>query len=142
MTIAPRVQVYTQLSCDELHRAGLPSNPSLSSIITPEPIDPAPIPVYFPYDATSREHDTPEGPRQFVSPDCLSDPAVQAGAARLQTMMATITGIFTVCSTTLWGHYGQKYGRTKVLATSTLGILTTYLPPYVHLPRDSHLHLQ
>ncbi|KAH9959658.1 major facilitator superfamily domain-containing protein [Russula dissimulans] len=134
MTAAPRVQVYTQLSCNALHRRQhhgpsdprLPSNPSLSSIIIPGPINP-PIPLYFLHDTTSREHDAPEGQPQFVSQDCLSDPAVQAGAARLQTTVATITGILTVCSTTWWGHYGQKHGRTRVLATSTLGLLTTDL---------------
>ncbi|KAI9510741.1 MFS general substrate transporter [Russula earlei] len=132
MTLAPRVQVYTQLSCNALHRRQhhglsgdtLPSNPSLSSILIQEQIDPPPILVYFPYAIKSSDHDS-EGPRQILSQDCLSDPTVQADAARLQATMATITGILTLCSTTWWGHYGQKHGRTKVLATSTLGLLTT-----------------
>ena len=59
---------------------------------------------------------------------------MQAGAARLQTIVATITGFFSVCSTTWWGHYGQKHGRTKVLVASTFGLLTTYITSFTPLP--------
>ncbi len=122
MTLAPRVQVYTQVSCNALYQGQqygpsantLPSNPSPSSIIVPDPILPVHTPVYFPHfsNSNSQEHHRAEGPRQFLSQDCLSDPAVQAGAARLQTTIATTTGLLTVCSSTWWGHYGQKHGRT------------------------------
>lgn len=148
MTIAPRVQVYTQLSCNTLYRrqhyGSLPSNPSLSPINVPEYFAPAFIPVYFPYFSNFREHNRAEIPRRnFQSQDCLSDPAVQAGAASLQTTMATIMGILSVCSTTWWGHYGQKHGRTKVLAASTLGLLTTYIPSFILSPSAvSYAHSQ
>lgn len=143
MTLAPRVQVYTQLSCNALHQGRqygpsaniLPNNPSLSSILVPEHAIPLPLhtSVYFPHFSGSQEHRA-EGSRQFQSQDCLSDPAVQAGAARLQTIVATITGFFSVCSTTWWGHYGQKHGRTKVLVASTFGLLTTYITSFTPLP--------
>ncbi|KAF8501486.1 MFS general substrate transporter [Russula emetica] len=135
MTLAPRVQVYTQLSCNALHRRQLygpsgnilPSNHSLPPTLAPEYIAPSLSPVYLPHFSNSRGYNGAEVPWQFLSQDCLSDPAVQSGAASLQTTMATIMGILSVCSTTWWGHYGQKHGRTKVLAASTLGLLSTDL---------------
>jgi len=142
MTLAPRVQVYTQLSCNALHQGRqygpsaniLPNNPSSLSILALDHAIPLHTSVYFPQLSDSREHHRAEGSRQFQSQDCLSDPAVQAGAARLQTIIATITGFFSVCSTSWWGHYGQKHGRTKVLVASTLGLLTTYIPSFTPLP--------
>ena len=146
MTIAPRVQVYTQLSCNALyqgqHYGSLLSNPSLSSFHVPEDIASPFIPVYFQHFSNLLEHNSPEVPRKLQSKDCLSDPAVQAGAARLQATMATIMGILSVCSTTWWGHYGQKHGRTKVLAASTLGLLTMYTPSILSPPTLSHVHSQ
>ena len=146
MTLAPRVQVYTQLSCNTLHQRQhsgppdniLPFNHSLPPILVPEYIAPAFIPVYFPHSSYFRERNGAEVPRLSRSQDCLSDPAVQAGAARLQTTVATIVGILSVCSTTWWGHYGQKHGRTKVLAASTLGLLTTYKLSSAVPPTLSH----
>ncbi|KAI0303849.1 major facilitator superfamily domain-containing protein [Multifurca ochricompacta] len=133
MTLAPRVQVYTRLSCNALHRHryqhfdpsgnNLPLHLSPTSILASEYVTLAPIPVYFPH----FEDNDPEGPRQHLSQGCLSDPAVQAGAARLQTVMVTVMGLLSACTTTWWGHYGQKHGRTKVLAASTLGLLLTDL---------------
>src|SRR6266849_8086975 len=128
MTLAPRVQVYTQLSCNALHRRQhyglsgniLHSNHSLPPTLAPEYIAPSLTPVYFQHFTNSRGHNGAEVPWQFPSQECLSDPAVQSGAARLQTTMATIMGILSVCSTTWWGHYGQNHGRTKFLAASTL----------------------
>src|SRR6266850_2460790 len=133
MTLAPRVQVYTQLSCNALYRGqqyGPSANtlPTLSYISVPDHVVPVHTPLYLPPSHSSQEHHRAEGPRQ--SQDCLSDPAVQAGAARLQATIATITGLLAVCSTTWWGHYGQKHGRTRVLKASTLGLLTTYISPF------------
>lgn len=151
MTLAPRVQVYTQLSCNALHQRQhhgpsedmLPSSHLLSPVLGPQHIPPPPIPIYFPHFSKSRGHDSAKGPKEHLSQDCLSDSAVQAGAARLQTTMATITGLLSVCSTTWWGHYGQNHGRTKVLAASTLGLLTTYIPSSIPFPpTPSHLHSQ
>jgi len=153
MTLAPRVQVYTQVSCNALYQGQqygpsantLPSNPSPSSIIVPDPILPVHTPVYFPHfsNSNSQEHHRAEGPRQFLSQDCLSDPAVQAGAARLQTTIATTTGLLTVCSSTWWGHYGQKHGRTRVLTAATLGLLATYISAFTWLPPTfSHVYSQ
>ena len=137
MTAAPRVQVYTQLACNAAY--GKPPHEHSNFILPPHlslPFAPAsehatvtPIPVHFPRFSHSPEYADSEGPRQAWSERCFSDPVVQAGAARLQTIMATIMGVLSVCTTAWWGHYGQKHGRTKVLAAATLGALFTYALP-------------
>ena len=153
MTLAPRVQVYTQISCNALYQRQhyglsgniLPSNYSLLPTLAPEYIAPSSSPLHLPHFSNSRGYNGPEVPWQFLflSQDCLSNPAVQSGAASLQTTMATIMGILSVCSTTWWGHYGQKHGRTKVLAASTLGVLFTYTPSFMPFPSTvSHVHSQ
>ncbi|KAH9960045.1 major facilitator superfamily domain-containing protein [Lactifluus volemus] len=133
MTIAPRVQVYTQLSCNTSHGQqhddpfGEILLPHVSSPSTLGSEHPAPIPVFFPHFSNLQQDDGAHGPRQVVSQDCLSDPDVQAGAARLQAVMITVMGVLSACTTSWWGHYGQKHGRNKVLAASTFGLLLTDL---------------
>jgi MFS family permease len=132
MTIAPRVQVYTQLSCNTLHGQqndgpfGDIHPPHVSSPSTFGSEHPVPIPVHFLHFSNPRQDDGAHGPPQLVSQGCLSDPAVQAGAARLQAVMITVMGVLSACTTSWWGHYGQKHGRNKVLAASTIGLLLTY----------------
>lgn len=135
MTTAPRVQVYTQLACNAAYGKQphdhsdyiLPPHLSSAPVFALERATVSPIPVHFPHFSHSPEHTNSEDPRQVLSERCFSDPAVQANAARLQTMMFTIVGVLSVCTTAWWGHYGQKHGRTKVLAASTLGALFTDL---------------
>ncbi|KAI9440077.1 hypothetical protein H4582DRAFT_1944898 [Lactarius indigo] len=135
MTTAPRVQVYTQLACNAAYgkqphdHSDYILPPLLSSAYVPllEHATVTPIPVHFPHFSHSPEHTNSEDPRQVLSERCFSDPEVQARAARLQTIVATTMGILSVCTTAWWGHYGQKHGRTKVLAAATLGTLFTDL---------------
>jgi hypothetical protein len=151
MTLASRVQVYTQLSCDTLHRQQLygpsgdilPSYLSSLSILASEHPAPIPTPILFPHFSNRRQdHDT-EGLAQLTSQRCLSDPAVQAGAARLQAIMIAVMGVLSVCTTSWWGHYGQKHGRNKVLAASALGLLLTYIHPFIPFPlTPSHVPSQ
>ena len=146
MTTAPRVQVYTQLACNSAYGKQphdhsdyiLPPHLSLPPPV-PEHATIIPIPVHFPHFSHSPEHTNSEDPPKVLSQRCFSDPAVQAAAARLQTIMATTMGVLSVCTTAWWGHYGQKHGRTKVLAASTLGTLFTYSPPLCTFLPSSHL---
>ncbi|KAI5118105.1 hypothetical protein M0805_005212 [Coniferiporia weirii] len=126
MTIAPRVEVFTQLSCS----AVLGHLPDYNHTQTRE--------------LASQLHsfyslDDPEidDPLRIPTKRCLSDPAVQAGAARLQTIMTTSMGLLTVLTTGWWGHFGERHGRTRVLAASTLGLLLTDIVfVLVSLPRS------
>jgi hypothetical protein len=57
----------------------------------------------------------------------LGNPAVQAGAARLQATMTTTMGFLSALTTGWWGHFGERNGRTKVLAGATFGLFLTYV---------------
>lgn len=164
MTLAPRVQVYTQLSCNAVyghdgynHTVHDRSSPVLSA----SPTYNAHAPFYLSLDpagphldhrsfnvsdigAASRSrsrnvvfvneddsnNDEPD-PRAEPSKRCLSDPEVQAGAARIQTMMTTVMGTLSAVTTGWWGHFGEQHGRTRVLAAATLGLLLTCVHPCV-----------
>ncbi|KAG7451200.1 uncharacterized protein BT62DRAFT_406404 [Guyanagaster necrorhizus] len=140
MTTAPRVEVFTQLACSRLHphpfNHTLVEVPSFSSdhIISisssVDPLGPHLSPSYltqvihFDYTANRTSDDDP---RDLPSPQCLSDPAVQAAAAQLQTIMVTTMGLLSALTTGWWGHFGERHGRTKVLAIATSGLFFTDL---------------
>jgi hypothetical protein len=149
MTLAPRLEVYTQLACNNLyghHEWNHTQHPTsnFSSDIVKIPlhasIDPL-GPHFHPYslfpeagttflDPNDRlvvndDTDDTEDPRRIPSPRCVSDPEVQASAARLQTMMTTTMGLLSALTTGWWGHFSERHGRTKVLALSTFGLFLT-----------------
>ncbi|KAH6909108.1 major facilitator superfamily domain-containing protein [Coprinopsis sp. MPI-PUGE-AT-0042] len=66
-------------------------------------------------------------PRRLPTARCLSDPAVQANAAKLQAIITTTMGLLSAFTTGWWGRFGERYGRTKVLAVATFGLLWTDL---------------
>lgn len=163
MTLAPRVEVFTQLSCNRLHgdhrwnhTQTAPAQLHASLFASIDPLGPHFIPatlfspaqqsqVFVQHNASSapititlsdlasgddtdrRDSDDTEDPRRIPSARCQADPAVQAGAARLQTMMTTIMGLLSALTTGWWGHFGERNGRTRVLAISTLGLFLTDL---------------
>ncbi|KAJ3476132.1 hypothetical protein NLI96_g11375 [Meripilus lineatus] len=134
MTLAPRVQVFTQLSCNAIYGHDVynhtnspffPDHINTDSLVLQNP--------HSPYKSVSDDDDDNEtDPRSLPSTRCLSDPAVQAGAAKIQTIMTTIMGTLSALTTAWWGHFGQRYGRMRVLAISTLGLFLTSVPslPY------------
>ncbi|RDB26264.1 putative membrane protein C14C4.07 [Hypsizygus marmoreus] len=155
MTLAPRIEVFTQLSCNRLHghdrynhthissliptTGAIPQNPSARFLFSLDSLGPQLHPqhqdrrpyynVSFATDIGNDDDnaDPEEDPRRLPSSLCLSDPAVQAGAARLQTVMTTTMGLLSALTTGWWGHFGERHGRTKVLATATFGLFLTDL---------------
>ena len=146
MTVAPRVEVFTQLSCNALHynhtsfTISLPAHAASKSdshhLYVPIhlPSDSGPLPLFshfHPSDGTTplspitTYSNDDDDPRRIPSNKCLSDPAVQAGAARIQTTMTIISGALSALTTGWWGHFGERHGRTKLLAISTLGLFMT-----------------
>ncbi len=121
MTTAPRVEVFTQLACARLHPH--PFNHTLSpEIFTLSAYsDPHLSLVHL----TFEDNDEEEDPRRLPSNQCMSDSAVQAGAARLQTIMTTTMGLLSALTTGWWGHFGERHGRTKVMAIATFGLFLT-----------------
>lgn len=142
MTLASRVEVFTELSCHSLHEhynhtRVLPSHTSFNSTHhIADSVEPHLISVHLAslpdtY-TTARIHDNgdvdeDEDPRVIPSKKCVSDPAVQAGAARLQTIMTTTMGALSALTTGWWGQFGERHGRIRVLAISTFGLFLTYV---------------
>ncbi|KAJ6531834.1 major facilitator superfamily domain-containing protein [Mycena capillaripes] len=147
MTLAPRIEVFTQLSCSRLHHS---YNHTAATWVEATSVMPAYAPLYFGLDPLGPQfnpvpnqalpllglqEDEPwddddtgvDDPRQLPSPRCLSDPAVQAGAARIQTMFTTTMGFLSALTTGWWGRFGERHGRTKVLAFSVFGLFLTDL---------------
>ncbi|CAL1715812.1 unnamed protein product [Somion occarium] len=154
MTLAPRVQVFTQLSCNAIYGHDVYDHTNVSSGFLPaERINHLPLhfsldpsgphldtytlhsldleyhssPVAIPLTDNEDDDDDEPDPRSAPSKRCLSDPAVQAGAARIQTIMTTTMGALSALTTGWWGHFGERHGRTRVLAASTLGLFLTDL---------------
>ncbi|KDR76286.1 hypothetical protein GALMADRAFT_156377 [Galerina marginata CBS 339.88] len=140
MTMAPRVEVFTQLSCNKLHghhnwnhtqtTTDLYSlGPHLRHTSTSLLFNSSRPPHSFTANPNQdeRDSDDTEDPRRLPSARCLADPAVQAGAARLQTIMTTTMGLLSALTTGWWGHFGERHGRTRVLAIATLGLFLTDL---------------
>ncbi|KZV68277.1 hypothetical protein PENSPDRAFT_582643 [Peniophora sp. CONT] len=142
MTLAPRVQVYTQLSCNALHQNYNHTRHRMDEYLFPASVSLAsplssnssffvssyehdwnqPLPIIFP-EVPSSHRTMP--PVRDPSTVCATDPAVQAGAARLQTAIMTTMGVLSALTTGWWGHFSERYGRTKVLAASSFGLLIT-----------------
>ncbi|KAJ7126951.1 major facilitator superfamily domain-containing protein [Mycena epipterygia] len=146
MTLAPRIEVFTQLSCSRLHH----SYNHTATWVEATSVMPTYAPLYFGLDPLGPQfnptpnpalsfldpaEDEPwddgetgdDDPRRLPSPRCMSDPAVQAGAARIQTIFTTTMGLLSALTTGWWGRFGERHGRTKVLAISTLGLFLTDL---------------
>lgn len=147
MTLAPRVEVFTQLSCNRVssEQASYNQTHHPSEIIafpqsswhhhttTLDPLGPhlhRPILLSGLADTndTYNDDDATQDPRQIPSSRCIEDPAVQAGAARLQMIMTTTMGLLTALTTGWWGHFGERHGRTTVLAIATFGLFLTLAP--------------
>lgn len=147
MTLAPRVQVFTQLSCNAvyghdvydhtsndtltpmsshfIHGSAAHSNATLNP---PRSVSDnhgtQVMHLHFHATSTPASDDEPD-PRALPSKRCLTDPKVQAGAARIQTIMTTTMGTLSALTTGWWGHFGEQHGRTRVLAAATLGLFLT-----------------
>lgn len=139
MTLASRVEVFTELSCHNLHEQHNRADhvpqaftPFRSIRYAVDPTGPHLTPVLFPSILvhTQQSDDSDDGgvddPRVIPGNRCVSDPAVQAGAARLQTIMTTTMGALSALTTGWWGQFGERHGRTRVLAIATFGLFLTY----------------
>ncbi|OBZ72590.1 putative membrane protein C14C4.07 [Grifola frondosa] len=160
MTLAPRVQVFTQLSCNAIYGHDIYDHTGSNTTLTPDyPHFPFHVGLVgrqleildldLPasgegsvYVATQSRHlninhideegdddddDDDDDPRLPPSKRCLQDSAVQAGAARIQTIMTVTMGTLSALTTGWWGHFGERHGRTRVLAAATFGLFLTDL---------------
>ncbi|KAF8626991.1 hypothetical protein AX15_004579 [Amanita polypyramis BW_CC] len=138
MTLAPRVEVYTQLSCNSVYGDQptftylqnqtyiIPAYITLESLnVQRYPSSFSNIPMFelkTPNYAHSQNDEDTDGPMRIPSARCISDPAVQSATARLQTLMTTIMGVLSALTTGWWGQFSERYGRTRVLAISAFAL--------------------
>jgi MFS family permease len=137
MTLAPRVEVFTQLACGTLHshynHTAILSGLTMQSADTLH--DNSDISFYSPLapytmvslGAAYGNDDGDDDPRVLPSKRCTSDPAVQAAAARLQTVMTTTVGALSTLTSSWWSYFGERHGRTRVLALSTFGLFLAFV---------------
>ncbi|OAX35660.1 hypothetical protein K503DRAFT_722626, partial [Rhizopogon vinicolor AM-OR11-026] len=160
MTLASRVEVFTELSCHTLHEqynhthVAQGFTPFQSIHYAVDPIGPHLTPLFSSISAHTSggsqesddtdDDDERDDPRVIPGNKCVSDPAVQAGAARLQTIMTTTMGALSALTTGWWGQFGERHGRTRVLAIATFGLfltdLTFILVSTPHSPLAVHSH--
>ena len=140
MTLASRVEVFTELSCRQLHynynHTSTPDVRGIYASVHPQ-VDASSnftslylhsiLPPAQPSLGESEGDGVSEGddPRVIPGKKCVSDPAVQAGAARFQTIVTTTMGALSALTTGWWGQFGERHGRTRVLAISTFGLFLT-----------------
>lgn len=126
MTVAPRIDVYTQLACDESefkhsarHNHGIDIHSSVLIPLSNE-TNTTSIPSSAP--AYTNIHEQSHNARS-----CSTSPpsAIQARAARLQTTMTTTVGLLSALTTAWWGQFGERHGRMWVLAIASVGLLVT-----------------
>ncbi|KAI0066208.1 hypothetical protein BV25DRAFT_1879320 [Artomyces pyxidatus] len=119
MTLAPRIEVYTQLACRALHESsgGIPDTNS---------------PVSDAYTNSNRtisaEHASDNVHVSFpdiavLKDACSADPKVQARAARIQASVKTTESILSAVTTGWLSHLGDLYGRKRILSVSVFGAL-------------------
>jgi len=139
MTTAPRVEVFTQLSCNAVH--GHPNYNHTDVSIHQLQLHSFNV-VHSTFHALNETESDGDSADPTLPPSkrCLADPAVQAGAARLQTIMMTTMGFLCAITTGWWGRYGERHGRTRVLAAATLGLMLTDLIFIVVSTRTESLH--
>ncbi|THH16571.1 hypothetical protein EW146_g4090 [Bondarzewia mesenterica] len=121
MTLAPRVEVYTQLACRALHGdpqtttvfdMSLDATPSFAiSSHSSSPSSKYSVPVNLPDIST------------LLMDECSADPKVQARAARIQASVKTTESILSAATTGWLSHLSDLYGRKKILGLSIFGAL-------------------
>ncbi|KAJ6516437.1 major facilitator superfamily-domain-containing protein [Mycena sanguinolenta] len=118
MTLSSRVEVFTQVSCTSLERRSfVPTSSSPDAPFYYDAPQPSWISFLSPLDNAALNHTDPnERARQ-----CKSNAAVQSGAARIQTLFSITSGLLSALTTGWWGHMGERFGRTKILAIATFG---------------------
>ncbi|CAG7846393.1 SubName: Full=Uncharacterized protein {ECO:0000313/EMBL:CCA73304.1} [Serendipita indica DSM 11827] len=103
-TIAPRVELFVKLACQEIHP------------------DYEPMRVYHPAGGVM---DWPSSIGTVTIPrpsaKCQSDPAVQQAAARLGATLTTIMGSISCVTAGWWGKFSDRYGRVRLLALTLVG---------------------
>ncbi|KAH7929729.1 MFS general substrate transporter [Leucogyrophana mollusca] len=144
-TLAPRVELYTMLVC-RIHRPEYVSNSNLPGVYGYTTIPEVPsASVSFPTSVNghtstelgleppsvlvpriptllSEQHNSASGDTRK---QCAADPVVQAATAKLAAVLTTTIGVLGCLTTGWWGSLSDRFGRTPIMAVSSLGLLAT-----------------
>ncbi|KZT09660.1 MFS general substrate transporter [Laetiporus sulphureus 93-53] len=114
-TMAPRIQIYTQLVCDAYKpefKAGRGADKSPMSLLSAVARS-----SYMLSTVTALDDRTYEL--------CAADPVVQQAVSKLSLAMLSTMGILGCLTTAWWGSLSDRFGRTRVMSFSVIGLLTT-----------------
>ncbi|KAG8864856.1 hypothetical protein FRB96_003442 [Tulasnella sp. 330] len=150
MTLAPRVEIYTNLACeayypDHAHHTHHNTTGTGNFTLAESGVFTTPISYHtfqeiapttsFVYrtdaHADERQPDHPilpvaDGEDPAMPKErCYSDPVVQAHSAQLQMAVILIMGILSALTTGWWGSVGDRIGRRRIMALSLMGYLFT-----------------
>ncbi|KAF7294735.1 MFS domain-containing protein [Mycena indigotica] len=112
-TLAPKVEVYTLLACSVHKPEIFEAVASYVPPAVPPPTIANEIPVSFEI-ATAHEYPVKE---------CTADPVVSAAVAKLSTAITASMGVLGCLTTGWWGSFSDRFGRTKILGLTLLGLL-------------------
>ncbi|KAI0362392.1 MFS general substrate transporter [Trametes cingulata] len=104
ITAAAKIELYTYLAC-QVHKPVV--NPDRDVLS---------------FGSATNATFTLDEPSQRV---CHADPVVSAAVAELNIIMTTVMGILSCMTTAWWGGLSDRYGRTRVMSCSVVGILLT-----------------
>ncbi|KZV91289.1 MFS general substrate transporter [Exidia glandulosa HHB12029] len=145
MQAAPIIEIFTRMAC-QVHRPDL----GIGHVRYPDWRDdplPQPAPVTWfrvqtlpVIDLTFDNSTTPP----TRGDECAKDPVVQQAVASIITVLGTIAGLLTTVTAAWWGQRSDIWGRTFVLAVSTVAslardgniVLAAYFSP--QLPGKSY----
>ncbi|KAK0210839.1 major facilitator superfamily domain-containing protein [Desarmillaria ectypa] len=122
-TIAPKVEIYTQLACAV--RSPDVYYDQLTGLVFTNTTMEATLDVRQDRSVTVFFRDMLETPKNANSNGCASDPVVQATVAKLAAAMTATMGVLGCLTSAAWGSYSDRHGRTAVLGISVIGILST-----------------
>ncbi|GJJ08625.1 hypothetical protein Clacol_002844 [Clathrus columnatus] len=138
VTMAPRVDVYTQIACDEIRtsaEANLidtpgPRPPFRPLIVYPSEIHPQVMPLSANAAVISNSHvdillstDNSVDITFEIPKECLDNPVVHSRAAQIQATLGTVVGVLSIVTAGYWGQVSDAYGRKTVLSTVLFGML-------------------
>ncbi|KZT71313.1 MFS general substrate transporter [Daedalea quercina L-15889] len=96
MTLAPRIQIYTELACDAYKPEDNNGTLGVAAGIFNRPYD-----------------------------VCVTDPDVQQAVSRLSLTMLTTMGILGCLTTGFWSSVSDRYGRKRIMSLAIVGALIT-----------------
>ncbi|KAF9500505.1 MFS general substrate transporter [Pleurotus eryngii] len=110
-TLAPRIEILTILACSvikpEIFDVGKNSS-SLSPFVSLVQL----------VNSTGLA-----SPGSGIPQTCAQDPDVQAAVAQLSAVLTATMGVLSCLTTAWWGSFSDRYGRTRVIGISLLGLL-------------------